>query len=72
VVAGALAEGDGRDDGESGGDGGGPMCSASSSADHTRVSIGWASWSWAIRAMPPAARPRYQAKNPANMLMTLT
>src|SRR5438309_4616656 len=42
------------------------------SADHRRVKIGCTSCSWAILATPPAASPRYQAKNPRNMLTTET
>ena len=50
----------------------GVSCSPSSSAAHTSVSTGWASCTWPIWAMPPRARPAYQAKKPRNMLTSDT
>src|SRR3954463_5123634 len=37
------------------------------SADHTSVSTGWASWTCPTLATPPRARPAYQAKNARNI-----
>jgi hypothetical protein len=46
--------------------------SPSSSADQASVTTGCASWIWPTRAMPPRARPAYQAKKPRNMETTVT
>jgi hypothetical protein len=41
--------------------------SPSSSADQASVITGWVSWICPTRAMPPRARPAYQAKKPRNI-----
>ena len=44
------------------------MCSPSSNPAQQMLMTGWASCTWLTLAMGPTARPRYQAKNPRNML----
>ena len=42
-------------------------CSCRKSAAHTSDSIGCNNWTWLTRAMPPSAKPAYQAKNQRNI-----